>query len=97
MKPEIFNWLCGTCGKATPHYRYPDGPGQLPTSCSICGDRPFAMSEISQDSEAKTGMTGSKVLDAAVWALAVFFIGFLMLHTLPQLAWLRDLLFNDQI
>src|SRR5262245_14697672 len=96
-QPEIFMWVCGHCEKPTPHHRYPDVEGAPPTQCSICGAQPFAALETGKENGPGMGFTGSKILDAAVWALAVFFIGFLLLHTAPQLAWLRDLLFNDQI
>ena len=95
MTPEVFNWPCGHCGKPTPHHRYPDVEGAPPTECSVCGEQPFAMSGIAR--EPKKGLTGSYIIDSAVWAIAAFFIGFLILQLHPKLAWLRDLLFNDQI
>jgi hypothetical protein len=94
MKPEVFDWPCGRCETATPHHRYPAGPNQPPTQCSVCGEQPFAMSEIGKDSDAQTSLTGWKILSYAGWAVAAFFIGFLFLNTNPKLAWLKDLLMN---
>jgi hypothetical protein len=96
MKPEIFDWPCGKCEKATPHLRYPEGPDQLPTSCSICGEQPFSMLQISKDNDSGgwPRLAGWRIVDIAAGIALLVLLAIGYWYTNPQLAWWKDYFSN---